>query len=115
MRSLARAIELDPKFASAYACLGRDYSAIGEMEQAREYTRRAYEERERANDQERFFIDYSYDRLVTGNLEKAMDTCELWTHMYPRDVLGHGLCGAAAKVLGRFEKTVGEEKKAIEV
>ena len=35
--------------------------------------------------------------------------------MYPRDVLGHGLCGAAAKVLGRFEKTVGEEKKAIEV
>ena len=112
---LKRAIEIDPKFASAYAFLGRDYSAIGEMEQAREYTRRAYETRERANDQERFFIDYSYDRLVTGNLEKAMDTCELWTHMYPRDVRAHSLYGATAKVLGRFEKTIEEEKKALDV
>jgi len=115
MPFLKRAIEIDPKFASAYAFLGRDYSAIGEMEQAREYTRRAYQQRERANDQEKFFIDYSYDRLVTGNLEKVMNTCELWTHMYPRDVRAHGLCGAAAKVLGRFEKTVREEKKAIDV
>ncbi len=112
---LKRAVEIDPKFASAYAFLGRDYSAIGEMEQAREYTRRAFEERERSNDQERFFIDYSYDRLVTGNLEKVMETCELWTHMYPRDILAHGLCGAAAKVLGRFDKTLEEEKKAVEV
>lgn len=112
---LKRAIEIDPKFASAYAFLGRDYSAIGEMEQAREFTRRAYETRERATDQERFFIDYSYDRLVTGNLEKAMDTCELWTHMYPRDVRAHSLYGATAKVLGRFEKAMEEEKKALEV
>jgi tetratricopeptide (TPR) repeat protein len=110
-----RAIEIDPKFASAYAILGRDYSAIGEMELASKYTRRAFEERERANDQEKFFIDFSYDRLVTGNLEKAMETCQLWTHMYPRDVLAHGLYGATAKALGRFDKTLEEENKAVEV
>ena len=71
--------------------LGRDYSAIGEMDLGRDYTRRAFNNRDRANDQERFFIDFSYDRLVTGNLEKALETCELWTHTYPRDVFGHAL------------------------
>ena len=112
---IKRAIEMDPHFATAQAVLGRDYSALGEMELAREYTRRAFQERDRASDQERFFIDFSYDRLVTGNLEKAMETCELWTRVYPRDVLGHTLYGATAKALGLFEKTLEETKQAVEV
>ncbi len=88
---LKRAIQIDPHFATALALLGRDYSALGEMELAREYTRRAFQERNRASDQERFFIDYSYDRVVTGDLEKALKTAENWTRSYPRDVLGHAL------------------------
>ena len=97
-----RAIEIDSKFASAYAFLGRDYTAIGEMELARQYTRKAFEYRERANDQERFFIDYSYYRVVTGNLDKALETSELWRHMYPRQALAQTFYGATAKVLGEF-------------
>jgi len=112
---LKRAIDIDPHFASALAVLGRDYSALGEMELAREYTRRAFQERDRASDQERFFIKYSQDRIVTGNLEKALQTAELWTRAYPRDVLGLSLYGAAAKVLGNFDKTVEENRKTIEV
>ncbi len=112
---LKRAIDIDPHFASALAMLGRDYSALGEMELAREYTRRAFQERGRASDQERFFIDYSYDRIVTGNLEKALQTGELWTRAYPRDVVGLTLSGAAAKVLGDFNRTVEENRKALAV
>ncbi len=112
---LKRAIQIDPHFATALALLGRDYSALGEMELAREYTRRAFRERDRASDQEKFFIDYSYDRLVTGDLEKALRTSENWTRTYPRDVLGHALFGAAAKVVGRFDKSVEENKKSLEV
>ncbi len=112
---IKRAVDIDPHFATALAMLGRDYSALGEMELAREYTRRALHERNRANDQERFFIDYSYDRLVTGDLEKTLRTCEIWTRTYPRDAHGHALCGAAAKVLGRFDKTVEEDKKSLEM
>lgn len=112
---LKRAIDIDPHFASALAVLGRDYSALGEMELAREYTRRAFQERNRASDQERFFVDYSNDRVVTGNLEKALQTAELWTRAYPRDVLGLSLYGSAAKVLGDFDKTVEENSKTIEV
>ncbi len=110
---IKRAIDIDPHFAIALAMLGRDYSALGEMELAREYTRRAFQERDRASDQERFFIEYSYDRIVTGNLEKILWTCELWARAYPRDVLGG--CSATAKVLGRFDKAVEESKKVLDV
>ena len=30
------------------------------------------------------FIDFTYDRQVTGNLEKAYQTLELWLQTYPR-------------------------------
>ncbi len=112
---MKRAVDIDPHFATALAWLGRAYSALGEMELAREYTRRAFHERDRASDQERFFIDYSYHRLVTGDLEQVLRTCEVWTRSYPRDTNAHALCGAAAKVLGRFDQTAAEEKKTLEL
>ncbi len=110
-----RAIAIDSEFASAYAYLGRDYTAIGEMELGRQYTRRAFQLRERANDQERFFIDYSYDRVVTGNLDKALETCELWRHMYPRDGRAQVFYGATAKVLGRYPLAMEAVTKAVEL
>ena len=80
-----RAIEIDPKFAMAYAYLGRVYGDIGESDLAAESTSKAYQLRDRASDPERFFITASYDLQVTGNLEKAQQTCELWAQTYPRE------------------------------
>jgi len=42
---------------------------------------KALQLRDRASDQERFAIDFSYDRLVTRNLAKAYQTCELWRNL----------------------------------
>ena len=64
-----RAIEIDPKFAMAYANLGLDYSDIGESVLSAENTRKAWELRDRVSDQERFFIDFTYDRQVEAPLE----------------------------------------------
>ena len=36
-------------------------------------------------DQEKFFIDFTYQREVAGNLEDAYRTLELWRQTYPRD------------------------------
>jgi tetratricopeptide (TPR) repeat protein len=112
---IKHATEIDPHFATAEAFLGRDYGALGEMELARKYVQQAFQDRDRASDQERFLIDFSYDRVVTGNLEKALETCELWTHTYPRDAHSHALYGSTTKILGLFDKTVEESKKAIEI
>ena len=45
---------------------------------------KAWELRDRVSDREKFFIDFTYDRQVTGNLEKAHQTLELWLQTYPR-------------------------------
>ena len=71
---LKRAIEIDPKFAMAYASLGFAYGLLGEPALAAENNRKAYELRDRASDREKFFIAATYDLQVTGNLEKALQT-----------------------------------------
>src|SRR5262249_33683844 len=70
-----RAVEIDPQFAMAHAYLGLLYSNIGELALSPESTTTAWRLRDRTSDQEKFFITFSYDRLVTGNLEKARQTC----------------------------------------
>ena len=50
------AIDLDPNFAMAYALLGRVYGDIGESALSATNTSKAYELRQRASDEERFFI-----------------------------------------------------------
>jgi DNA-binding winged helix-turn-helix (wHTH) protein/predicted Zn-dependent protease len=111
---LNRAIEIDPNFASAYAALGRMYGDIGESVLSAENTSRAYQLRDRASDQERFFISLTYDLQVTRNLEKAQQTCDLWVQAYPRAWLPHGLLsGGIYNTLGKYEKSVDEAKIAI--
>ncbi|HEX8813131.1 MAG TPA: protein kinase, partial [Terracidiphilus sp.] len=102
-----RAIEIDPQFAMAYANLGLAYSDIGESVLSAENTRKAWELRDRVSDQERFFIDFTYQRQVTGNLEDAYQTLELWHRTYPRDELALGLfSGLSTHGTGRFDKAI---------
>ncbi len=109
-----RAIEIDPKFAMAYAWLGRLYGDIGESTLSAESAGKAYQLRDRASDAEKFFITASYDRQVTGNLEKAEQTCELWAQTYPRSFMPHGLLsGIISLARGNYEKSVDEAKIAV--
>ncbi|HEY1947171.1 MAG TPA: protein kinase, partial [Bryobacteraceae bacterium] len=87
---LLRAIQIDPNFAIAHAFLGSTYGAIGDSVLSAKSTSKAYQLRDRATDRERFFIMLTYDLLVTGNLEKAKQTGELWAQTYPRDAQPHG-------------------------
>jgi tetratricopeptide (TPR) repeat protein len=111
-----RATEIDPKFATAFAWLGRSYGAIGESGLARENTAAAWRWRDRASDHERFYIDFSYYRIVTGDLEKAAQTCQVWAQSYPREVRPHSfLAGSTSSELGRFEKAAEEGRTAVEL
>jgi len=108
-----RATELDPQFAFAHAHLGLSYSAMGEAARAAESTARAYELRNRASDPERFFIATMYDRQVTGNLERELETLTLWAETYPRDAVAHGLiAGFASNGTGKYELCLSEASKA---
>ena len=113
---LQRAIEIDPNFASAYAALGRMYGDIGESVLSAENTSKAYQLRNGTSDQEKFFISVNYDLQVTGNLEKARQTCELWTQTYPRAWFPHALLsGGIYPQLGKYEKSVKEAEVALQI
>ena len=111
---LERAVAIDPKFAIAHAYLGNLYSALGESVQATGSNSSAYRLRDRASERERFYIEANYYRTVTGNLEKARQTCESWAQRYPRDAMPHGLLsGFISQGSGRYEKAIEEARKAI--
>jgi serine/threonine protein kinase/Tfp pilus assembly protein PilF len=111
---LKRAVEIDPQFAMAYASMGLMYSGLGESVLSVESTSKAYQLRDHASDRERFFIITLYHRDVTGNLEKAQQTLELWARSYPRDRDAHGLMsGFVSQGSGRYEKSLEEAKIAV--
>src|SRR5580704_3541770 len=109
-----RAVEIDPKFAIAYASLGLMYGSMGETEVGTENTRKAYELRDRASDNEKFFITAYYDGRATGNQKKAQQTCEAWAQTYPREWRPHSFsAGFIYPVLGEYEKAAEEAQRTI--
>jgi DNA-binding winged helix-turn-helix (wHTH) protein/tetratricopeptide (TPR) repeat protein len=108
------AIELDPNFALAYAWLGRMYLDIGESGAAANYTRKAYELRDRTSEWENYFISTFFHIMATGNMEKAEQSCELWIQAYPRSDAPHNLLAALIyPVLGQYEKAAEEGRDAV--
>jgi tetratricopeptide (TPR) repeat protein/predicted Ser/Thr protein kinase len=105
-----RAVEIDPQFATAWAHLGFAYSTFGRTVLAAESTSKAWKLRDRVSGPERFFIDFLYERQVTGNLEKAYQTLELWHQTYPREEEtpspGGLLLGISTQGTGRFERAI---------
>jgi serine/threonine protein kinase/tetratricopeptide (TPR) repeat protein len=111
------AVEIDPQFAMAWANLGLSFGNSGESVLSAASATKAWQLRQRASDREKFFIEFTYDRQVTGNLEKAYQTLELWLQTYPRNddqanpysLLG----GLATQATGRFERGIEISRKEI--
>jgi tetratricopeptide (TPR) repeat protein len=111
-----RAVEIDPQFAMAYVSLGRMYGDLGEAALSSASTLKAYQLRGRTSDREKFWITAAYDTQVTENLEKALQTCEVWAQTYPREAAPHRmLAGIILPVLGRHQEAAEEAEKAIEM
>jgi eukaryotic-like serine/threonine-protein kinase len=108
-----RAVELDPNFAIAYRNLSAAYLSVNQDGRSMETARRAYELREKVSERERLSIEGNYHLYVTGNLEKATQTFELWRQIYPRDYLPYLYLGNIAGCLGNWEKAREEHREAL--
>jgi len=103
-----RALELDPQFASAYAALGRAHQLRGEARLAEQAIRKAYELRNRASERENFELTAVYYQFATGQIDMAIQTCQLWKQTYPRDFVPHRILGYEYATLGRWEESAQE-------
>ncbi len=100
------ALELDPNFAAAYSALGITYSNLREPGRATENLRKAYDLRDKVSERERLRISANYYLLASGELEKAIQTYEIWARTYPRSSEPFGNLGVDYTYLGQYEKGV---------
>ncbi len=116
LRLFQRAVEIDPNFATAHNWMAGMYGNLDEFDLAAQSATKAYQLRDRASDAERFSITAFYDRLVTGNMEKVQQTCELWSRTYPRDATPHGLlAGSPYVTFGKYEQALEQAREAVKL
>jgi serine/threonine protein kinase/tetratricopeptide (TPR) repeat protein len=99
-----RAIEIDPKFASAYDELGSAYTNLGEGQLGNENYSNAFALRNSASQRERFSIESDYYQCVTGDIEKARQITELWQQTYPSDPWAEVNLTVIYQAAGQIEK-----------
>jgi serine/threonine protein kinase/Tfp pilus assembly protein PilF len=109
---MKRAIELDPNFAMAYVGLGIEYANLGQPGVAADYGRKAYTLRDRVSDREKFRISAFYFQYVTGEMDKAIESYELWAKSYPREMVPHGNLGSLYASVGQYDKAIAETETA---
>jgi len=103
---LKRAIELDPNFALAQAQLSGTYANTGQPALAPEWSRRAFELRDRVTERERYFISWRYYRDATQAWDTGLELARSWTAAYPREAFAFNSLGFAAWALGRYQQAV---------
>jgi tetratricopeptide (TPR) repeat protein len=109
------AIALDPNFAMANLSLGYCFQPQGELARAADYTRKAYDLRERTSDHEKLSIELFYDIVVTGNLEAARRTAELLARTYPHDESVQVYLWYIGLICGDYGRADAAAKRAFEI
>src|ERR1700720_4798433 len=103
-----RAIDLDPNFAAAYSGLVLTYLNLVETDLASKAAEKAYELRSGVSEAEKFLIEANYYEFVSGDLEKARQTCEVWSQTYPRDHSPRGFGTGIYAGLGQYDRELEE-------
>ncbi|MGH9966476.1 MAG: protein kinase domain-containing protein [Pyrinomonadaceae bacterium] len=110
---LKRATDIDPNFALAYARMASMYYNSRQYDLAAEASQKAFELRDRVSERERLYISAGYYDNSTGELEKYLETLELWKRTYPRDASPPNNLAVKYNELGLFDKALEEAREAI--
>jgi len=70
---------------------------------------------QKLSEREKFYIASHYESFVTGNLEAARKTYELWAQTYPRDNIPPGMLGIVYGSLGDYDKALAEAQEAMKL
>ncbi len=111
-----RAIELDPNFALGLRQARSRCISVLESRASLLKTFRKHTNSRNASVIPRNSISLRlYYIAVSGDLEKANQTCELWARAYPRDEIPHLTHGLNYEYLGRYEQAISEDLEAIQL
>lgn len=108
-----RAIELDANFAMAWQALARQQQNTGYKKEAIFAATRAYELRDHASENEKLSITVSYYNLAKNDLEKAIETAEVWKQTYPRYWRPYHTLADLYIEVAEFEKAAQNGREAV--
>jgi eukaryotic-like serine/threonine-protein kinase len=111
---MERAIELDPNFPMAYAALSNSYANLQQPTRALEYAVKAYALRDHTTESEKMQISAIYFRS-TGEIEKEIQTYELWATNYPRDFVPRVNVATNYTYTGQYEKALAEYQESLRI
>jgi eukaryotic-like serine/threonine-protein kinase len=106
-----RAIELDPNFASAYVMLAVMYNNTNQPKLAAEYATKAYALRDGVGEYEGLRITEFYHTTVSGEVDKQIETLNMYKRSYPLDAIPPVKLSDRYEVIGQFEKAVEEGRE----
>ena len=110
-----KALEIDPDFALAYTELAVVYRNTEQWKAAAEMTAKAYELRDTVSETERLRIIYYYHNFISGEMDKAIDTLELWRNTYPNFVVSYVSLSDSYERLGQSEKAIGFARQGLKL
>lgn len=112
---LQRAIQIDPNFALAQALLSGIYANTGQSALAPEWSRRAFDLRDRVTERERYFISWRYYRDAVQAWDKGLELARSWTAAYPREAFAFNSLGLSAWSLGQHQQAVAPLKESLRI
>ena len=108
-----KAVELDPNFASAYLSLALTYANLGELTRSAEYAHKAYDLRNKVDEQERLTIEAFYYEFATGELDKAAQVYRVWQQTYPTEHVPYVNLGIISGTLGNWNEALQDDLEAM--
>jgi DNA-binding winged helix-turn-helix (wHTH) protein/tetratricopeptide (TPR) repeat protein len=80
-----QAVELDPQFSMAYAAMGGQYYNLSESDLASQNLQKAFDLSVHGNAREKLSIESHYYAYGVNDLQRGIQTYQLWTATYPQD------------------------------
>ena len=107
-----QAVELDPRFAMAWARLGVVHFSDNRDKEGKQYLAKAYNLSQNISEHERLYIHGFYYSDAIGDLLKTIATLELATHVYPKEYVNYINLGRAYGDYGEMDKSLSAFQKA---
>ena len=109
------AIDLDPRFALAYARIGTVYSNAQEFTLGAQFLQKAFAMRDRATERERLYLTAKYYTLALGDWEKTMSIYQLWRQVYPNDLIPANNLADSFIAIGQPKTAISPAQDAIRI
>jgi tetratricopeptide (TPR) repeat protein len=114
VRLFEDAIHSDSNFALAYAKLAQALDNLDENGKAVTNAESAFRLREHVTEHEKFYIETRYYDIVTGQVDKEIETLNSWIQAYPKDWMPrYDIATADIQYFGRFDDAVREAGEAV--